>query len=197
MQTGVNQKDQSDAALLAQINSKQSTSLEQLYRRHAQAIYAFVYRRTCDAAIANEAVNDTFLQLWQGTTMFAGQSTVRTWLLGIAKYKMLDLLRARGRAWEREEVLSDEEAGSLATDAPSSYTQLLAKQQREHLQVCMDELSAAQNACIHLHFIEGLTLAQIAQVLDIPANTAATRVHHARKKLRTCMECAFGHGEVL
>lgn len=186
-----------DTDLLKGIALQNSAHLEILYRRYAQSVYAFAFRRTADAAIAHEAVNDTFLQLWQGTLNFAGQSSVKTWLLGIAKHKMLDILRARGRAWEREEELTHEEEQLAASTNVSGYTLLLAKQQREHLQLCMDQLSPAQMACIHLHFVEGQTLAQIAQVLEIPANTAATRVHHARRKLRECMECAFGKGQVL
>jgi RNA polymerase sigma-70 factor, ECF subfamily len=186
-----------DTDLLEGVALQKSECLEQIYRRYAQAIYAFAFRRTSDAAIAHETVNDTFLQLWQGKASFAGQSTVKTWLLGIAKHKVLDILRARGKAWEREEELTEEEENQATSGVASAYALLLAKQQGEHLQACMDQLSPAQTACVHLHFVEGLTLAQIAQVLDIPANTAATRVHHARRKLRECMECVFGKGQVL
>lgn len=186
-----------DTDLLAGIYAKEPDSLELLYRRYAQPIYAFAYRRTSDVAIAQETVNDTFLLLWKGNASFAGQSSFKTWLLGIAKHKMLDILRSRGRAWEREEELTPEEENHAASTDTSGYALLLAKQQGEHLQVCMEKLSEAQMACVHLHFVEGQTLAQIAQVLDIPANTAATRVHHARRKLRDCMESAFGKGQVL
>ncbi len=186
-----------DTDLLEEIILQKSESLEQLYRRYAQTIYAFAYRRSSDAAIAHETVNDTFLQLWQGKASFAGQSTVKTWLLGIAKHKMLDILRARGKVWSREQELTEEEEQHTPSQEASGYALLLARQQGQHLQACMDQLSSAQTACVHLHFVEGLTLAEIAQVLNIPANTAATRVHHARRKLRECMECAFGKGQVL
>ncbi len=186
-----------DVQLIEGIAVQNNECLEQLYRRYAQSIYAFAYRRTSDAAIAHETVNDTFLLLWQSKASFAGQSSVKTWLLGIAKHKMLDILRSRGRAWQREEELTQEEENQSASTDASGYVLLLAKQKGEHLQVCMEQLSEAQMACVHLHFVEGQTLAQIAQVLDIPANTAATRVHHARRKLRDCMENAFGKGQVL
>lgn len=189
--------DTPDTDLLAGIASKKSECLEHLYRRYAQSIYAFAFRRTSDAAIAHETVNDTFLLLWQGKASFADQSSFKTWLLGIAKHKMLDILRSRGRAWQREEELSPDEEHFSISPFAGGYELLLAKQQGEHLQVCMEKLSEAQMACVHLHFVEGQTLAQIAQVLDIPANTAATRVHHARRKLRDCMETAFGKGQVL
>ena len=186
-----------DTDLLAGINAQEPDSLELLYRRYAQPIYAFVYRRTSDVTIAQETVNDTFLLLWKGNASFAGQSSFKTWLLGVAKHKMLDILRSRGRAWEREEELTPEEENQAASTDTGGYALLLAKQQGEHLQVCMEKLSEAQMACVHLHFVEGQTLAQVAQVLDIPANTAATRVHHARRILRDCMESAFGKGQVL
>lgn len=42
-----------------------------------------------------------------------------------------------------------------------------------------------------------MTLGEIAQVMTIPANTAAIRIHHAKRKLPSCMEGIFGTGEVL
>jgi RNA polymerase sigma-70 factor, ECF subfamily len=186
-----------DALLLQGIQAKNLSCLETFYKKYAQSVYTFSYRRTNDSAIASEAVSDTFVQLWQGNTSYSGKSSVKTWLLGIAKHKTLDILRSRGRAWNKEESTDHEQYESIQAQTLGAYDLLLAKQQREHLQVCMNQLQPAQSSCIHLHFIEGLTLAEIAEVLEIPANTAATRVHHARKKLKECMESAFGAGEVL
>jgi RNA polymerase sigma-70 factor, ECF subfamily len=187
----------SDQDLLQKISARHTGALETLYKRHATAIYAFAYRRLNDAALADEIVNDTLLQVWHSAEKFAGASTVKTWLLGIAKNKSLDALRSKGRNEARAQDTSDEDQAAFADTAPGVYAQLLAKQQGSHLSDCFDQLPAEQKSCMHLSFVEGMTLAEIAQVMAVPANTVATRIHHAKRKLRECMECIFGKGEVL
>jgi RNA polymerase sigma-70 factor, ECF subfamily len=187
----------SDLALLTQIAAHNTVAMETFYKRHASAVYAFSYRRVHDAALADEVTNDTLLQVWHSASSFAQQSSAKTWLLGIAKNKTLDALRTRGRLDAREQDTSEEEQHAFADTAPGAYAQLLAKQQGHHLGECFDQLPPEQRSCMHLSFVDGLTLAEIAQVMAIPANTVATRIHHAKRKLRECMECVFGQGEVL
>ena len=186
-----------DQLLLKRIALRDAAAMETFYKRHASSVYSFSFRRMNDAALADEVVNDTLLQAWVSASSFAGQSSPKTWLLGIAKNKILDALRSKGKLEARQQDASDEETHSFADTAPGAYAQLLARQQGQHLSHCFDELPAEQRDCMHLSFVEGLSLAEIAQVMTIPANTVATRIHHAKRKLRACMECIFGKGEVL
>lgn len=191
------QAEDDDNSLVRRICLRDSIAMETFYKRHASSIYSFAFRRMNDAALADEVVNDTLLQAWFSASTFAGQSSPKTWLLGIAKNKILDALRCKGKLEARQQDTSDEEQQAFADTAPGAYAQLLAKQQGQHLSQCFDELPAEQRDCMHLSFVEGLSLAEIAQIMTIPANTVATRIHHARRKLRACMECIFGKGEVL
>ena len=186
-----------DLCLLERISARETAAMETFYKRHASSIYRFAFRRMGDAALADEVVNDTLHQAWVSASTFSGQSSPKTWLLGIAKNKILDALRSKGKLEARQQDLSDEETEEFADTAPGAYAQLLAKQQGQHLSQCFDELPVEQRDCMHLSFVEGLSLAEIAEIMTIPAATVATRVHHAKRKLRACMECIFGKGEVL
>jgi RNA polymerase sigma-70 factor, ECF subfamily len=188
---------ESDTALLMAISVQNRNAMEMFYRRHASAVFAFAHRRLNDVALADEVVNDTLLQVWHSAKSFARQSSPKTWVLGIAKNKILDALRNRAREKERMADVPDDERNQFEDTAPGIYQQLLGRQQGEHLLHCFEKLSGEQQSCIHFSFIEGLSLAEIAEVLSIPANTVATRIHHAKRKLRECMEAIFGKGEVL
>lgn len=187
----------SDLSLLKRIGVRDTAAMETFYKRHASSVYSFCFRRINDAALADEVTNDTLHQAWVSASAFAGQSSPKTWLLGIAKNKILDALRSKGRLEARTQETSEENQQAFADTAPGAYAQLLAKQQGQHLSQCFDSLPSEQRDCMHLSFVEGMTLAEIAQVMTIPANTVATRIHHAKRKLRECMECIFGKGEVL
>lgn len=186
-----------DLSLLKRIGLRDAVAMETFYKRHAGSVYSFAFRRMNDAALADEVVNDTLLQAWVSSKTFTGQSSPKTWLLGIAKNKILDALRSKGRLAARTQETSEEDQENFADTQPGAYAQLLAKQQGQHLSQCFDDLPPEQRACMHLSFVEGMSLAEIAQVMAIPANTVATRIHHAKRKLRDCMECIFGKGEVL
>jgi RNA polymerase sigma-70 factor, ECF subfamily len=186
-----------DLLLLKLIALGEAAAMEIFYKRHASSVYSFALRRMNDAALADEVVNDSLYQVWLSAKTFAGQSSPKTWLLGIAKNKILDALRSKGRLQANQQETSDEEQQTFADTAPGAYAHLLAKQQGQHLSQCFDNLPPEQRACMHLSFVEGMTLAEIAQVMTLPANTVATRIHHAKRKLRDCMECIFGKGEVL
>ena len=186
-----------DLLLLKRIGMRHSAAMEIFYKRHASSVYSFAYRRMNDVDLADEVVNDTLLQVWISASTFTGQSSPKTWLLGIAKNKILDALRGKGRLQARTQDTSEEEQQNFADTKPGAYAQLLAKQKGQHLSQCFDDLPPEQRACMHLSFVEGMTLTEIAHVMTIPANTVATRIHHAKRKLRECMECIFGKGEVL
>ena len=186
-----------DLSLLKRIGLRDAAAMETFYKRHASSVYSFAFRRMNDAALADEVVNDTLHQAWVSAASFTGQSSPKTWLLGIAKNKILDALRSKGRLEARTQETSEEDQQAFADTAPGAYAQLLTKQKNQHLSQCFDDLPPEQRDCMHLSFVEGMTLAEIAQVMTIPANTVATRIHHAKRKLRECMECIFGKGEVL
>lgn len=186
-----------DRSLIENINRHDAAAMEAFYKRHASSVYRFAYRRLNDAALADEVVNDTLHQVWLSAGSYGGQSSPKTWLLGIAKNKILDALRSKGRLEARTEETSEEDQQRFADTAPGAYAILLGKQQGHHLSQCFDELPDEQRVCMHLSFVEGLSLAEIAEIMTVPANTVATRIHHAKRKLRTCMECIFGKGEIL
>jgi RNA polymerase sigma-70 factor, ECF subfamily len=185
-----------DEALLRAIASSSASAMELLYKRHSSAVFAFAYRRVNDGALADEVVNDTMLQVWHSAASFAHQSSVKTWVLGIAKNKILDVLRNRGRALAREVEVADDELSQLEDSTPGAYALLLSKQKGHHLVECFQQLSAEQQSCLHLFIVEGLSLAEISQTLDVPSNTVATRIHHAKRKLRGKLESIFGKEEV-
>ncbi len=189
--------DDDDLALVRRIGLRDALAMEIFYKRHAASVYRFAFRRMNDAALADEVVNDALHQAWLSAPAFAGLSSAKTWLLGIAKNKMLDALRSKGRIEARGQETTEEELHAFADPAPGVYAQLLGKQKGQHLSHCFDQLPNEQRECMHLSFVEGMTLAEIALVVAVPSNTVATRIHHGKRKLRECMECIFGKGEVL
>lgn len=186
-----------DVDLLQAISQQDQNALQIFYKRHAATVYAFVARRISAAHVAEEVTNDTFIQVWRSAGKFEDRASAKTWLLGIAKHIVMDALRAHYRTANNEQSEPDLEHYQMADPAPGPYEQALSSQKGVHLVACFDALSPDHRECLHLAIVEGLTLGEISKVVNAPSNTVGTRIHHAKHKLKACLETQLGVGEVV
>ncbi len=181
-------------ALLQRLGKGDEAALRELYGAYSRTIYAFALQRLRDAAEAEEVVVDTMHEVWRHPDRFRGESKFSTWLLGIARFKLLSLIRSREP--QHEEIGELEE--TLESGEEGAFEILAQKQRREGVRQCMDKLPDEQRECLHLVFYEGYGLAEVAEVQGCPENTVKTRLFHARQKLKNCLRLLLqrenGHG---
>lgn len=188
---------QDDDCLLQAIAAQDQTALHMLYDRYAASVHAFVSRRIDSAHVADEVTNDTFVEIWRGAGKFEHRSSVKTWMLGIAKHKVMDAMRSRYRLADIEQANEGERLDEVPDQSPGPYEQALGRQRGAHLVECFDALPPDHRECLHLSIVEGMTLNEIAKVVNVPSNTVGTRIHHAKHKLKACLETRLGAGEVV
>lgn len=175
--------DQHHQEWLSQIRAGQQVALEQLYRALSGNVYAFVLRRVGNTADADSIVVDTFHEVWKKASTFSGHSKVKTWVLGIARHKLLDVLRSRRH--QTSDI--DDYADVLEDQSPQPFEQLAEQQQATWVASCMEKLPIQQRECLHLFFYEGMSLIDISEVQSTPVNTIKTRLFHAKQKIKTCL----------
>jgi RNA polymerase sigma-70 factor, ECF subfamily len=171
-------------ATLAAIARGDQQAMIRFYKSFESRVYAFAMRRLSNAEEADAVVVETMYEVWKVAGKFQGASRVETWLLGIAKYKSLDKLRARDT--DSDDI--DDHADSLADDAPGVEQLVYAKERAHTLSDCIDELPKDQSEALHLVYFEGASVEEVAEVQAIPGGTVKTRLFHARKKLKDCLE---------
>jgi len=164
------------------IASGSERAMQQFYHRFERSVYTFSLSRLNDPQLASDIVNEVMLAVWNGAKKFREGSKVKTWLLGIARYKVIDQLRKRAR--EEFSELDDEiPADTLLTE------QLLVKaEDGAAVRDCLQHLSAAQREVMQLVFYEELHYREIAELTDCPEGTVKTRVYHAKQWLKKCLE---------
>lgn len=172
------------ARLLERIGARDERALERFHAMTARRIYAFVLHRLQDHADAETVVADTLYQVWTDAHKFRGDARVMTWVLGIARYKMLTLLRGRRR--DHDDI--DDHAETLASEEPEAPLRLMQAQAAAALSGCIERLREIHRECVHLVYFEGLALAAVSKLLDIEENTVKTRLFHARKQLQACVQ---------
>ncbi len=153
--------------------------LRRLYDEHAQALYAFLLNLTRDEADTRDLLQDLFVKLARKPEPLAGVRDIRAFLIRLAHNSAIDLIRRRGT---RDKTREQFAAESISPFAPASDPD---KQTfRAALADALAGLPTEQRAVVHLKLWEGLTFEQIADALDIPLNTAASRYRYGLDKLR-------------
>lgn len=167
--------------LLRRMAQRDEKALRELQRYLGRRIYAFALNRLHDPDEAEAVVGDTLYEIWKNPGRFRGESRFSTWVLGIARYKILTLLRSRRP--DHEELDEQMPAGDLG-----SFEIVAAQERREAVLQCMERLSEIHRECLHLVFYEELSLGEVAQIQGCPENTVKTRLFHARLKIKSCLE---------
>jgi RNA polymerase sigma-70 factor, ECF subfamily len=172
--------------LLADIARGDQAAYERLYRAVSRHVYAFVLQRCGDAALAEEIVVDTLVDVWKQPARFRGESKFSTWLLSIARFKMIDRLRSSGPERDHDDI--DTVADTLADDSgDSAYMKLHDQEQRVGIDRCMARLSAEHREALHLVYFEDMPVADVATMQGVPTGTVKTRLFNARLKIRDCL----------
>ena len=172
--------------LLGRIERADEAAFRELYRAFSRRLYAYVLRQLGDPAQAEEIVADSLYEVWKAPARFRGDAQFSTWLIGIARNKVLMAFRSRKPDSKHEDL--DDVAETLAAEDGSAFDMLANAQRREGVRHCMDKLSDDHRECVHLVFYEGMSLAEVAQVQACPEGTVKTRLFHARQKLKNCLQ---------
>lgn len=167
-----------DEALIARIAQGDRLAMKVLFARHNVQVYRYVLRLLRDEMMAEDVISDVFLDVWRQADRFEGRSAVSTWLIAIARFKALSLLRKR-----REQGLDDEVAESIEEPSDDPERVTTKRDKGEKLRQCLASLSPEHREVIDLVYYHEKSVEDVAKIVGIPENTVKTRMFYARKKL--------------
>lgn len=168
---------------------------------HGDALFRFALLRVKDINVAEDLVQETMLSALKGIDRFKGGSSLRTWLVGILKHKIIDHFRRN-----RPEVLSSD----LATMENETEEERLDRSMQRNrgfsewkespikllenkdfwnaFTRCLDGLSENHRRAFTMREIDGIKGDEICKILDITSTNLWVILHRARGKLRGCLE---------
>ncbi len=165
-----------DGAALARVAKGDVGALGEIFDRHSRALLRFV-SRSAGTSDAEDIVQTTFVRAAKvAATYDARGDSARPWLFGIA----VRVLQERRRAFAR--------LGRALSRLDASRTAGPPTAARSDLEKGLFRLTEAKRVVIVLAEIEGFTCEEIAAMLETPVGTVWTRLHHARKELRSFFE---------
>ncbi|WP_137929017.1 sigma-70 family RNA polymerase sigma factor [Mesorhizobium comanense] len=176
---------ETDRALVDRVAKGDRAAVRLLFMRHHARVYRFVARQTGSEMMADDIANEVFLELWRQAPGFEGRSEVSTWLLGIARFKALSLLRKKKEDW-----IDDEAAAAVPDGADTPEVVTMKEDKAAALRRLIDALPEEHRTVIDLAYYQGQSVTEIGEVLDIPVATVKTRMFYARKKLGEALKAA-------
>jgi RNA polymerase sigma-70 factor (ECF subfamily) len=169
-----------------------------LFYRYKDGIFRLGLAITKDPSAAEEIVIDTFARAHRALARLEPEGSLRPWLYRVAVNLSYNRRPRKGLVMSTLEDATEE---VLTSDdrSPSSLAELA--ELRRTVLAAVDTLGPKHKVVVVLHYLNGLNLAEIAQVVDCPVGTVKSRLHYALRRLRTHLashpELGFEPGEPL
>lgn len=179
---------------------------------HGDYLFGYAVRRLRDRETAEDVVQETFLAALSARDSFAGRSSVRTWLIGILKNKIVDHIRKQSREKPFTEFESDDPSlrelftsdGTWLRESAEtkpmpwrSDPEKLARN-KEFLAIlddCLEGIPDRLAKAFMLKEIDDLSGKEVCQVLGINTTNLWVMLHRARMRLRRCLEINWFESE--
>lgn len=156
-------------------------------RLHGEEILRFCHSALGDQAAAEDTRQSIFVDVYKALGEYQGRGSLRGWLFGIARHRVLDAEKAR-RRW-RWRFLLDPQAGEAQVDErPSPDGELDQPRRAALLRGCLRELAAGVRVVVLLRYQDGLPYQEIGRMTGELPTTVQARVCRALPKLRACLE---------
>lgn len=167
-----------EAGLLSRIARGDQAAMAEFYQLHGGVVLAQIVLVVRERALAEEILQDTMLAVWRSAASYRGEAGVRSWVIAIARRRARDRMR-------RHQPRADGDAVLDAHPSPDPGPELVALERAHVAEVAtaIRRLRPAHGEVLGLVFAAGLSLPQVAAVLEVPLGTVKSRLSAARAAL--------------
>jgi RNA polymerase sigma-70 factor (ECF subfamily) len=171
-----------DRQLVLAARADDGRAFDALFYRYRDGIFRLAFAITKDPSNSEEIVVDTFARAYRAIDRLEPEDSLRPWLYRVAVN--LSYNRKPRRAvviGSIEEEFDEPAAGEEGSPAALAEQAELRRVVLE----CVDRLGPKHKVVVVLHYLNGLNLAEVAEVVEAPIGTVKSRLHYALRKLRT------------
>ena len=179
-----------DGDLLERHRRGDPRAFETLVERYRRELFNFLFHLTRDATLAEDAFQETFLQVHRSAAAFDRSRPFKPWLFTIAANKARDTLRQRGRhqAAPLDAALAGNDQGAtyselMPSDVPPPEAALANFQTRQAVDNIVAGMPDHLRTVLLLCYFQEMPYQDIADALDVPLGTVKSRLHAAMHKL--------------
>lgn len=177
--------------LLSATAEGDKSAFADLYRLTSSHLYGLLIRMLRRRDWAEEALQDCYIRIWQKAKTFDGtKGAPLTWMMSVARYRALDLLRMKRPEVEMPE--EDDDASlppmSMADDGQDPLAGAVESQGLSRMHMALQQLPEEQRRAVLLAYYEGYTHRELADRMDAPLGTVKSWVRRGLGRLREVLE---------
>ena len=181
----VSLREDADETLEARFCSGDESAMEAVYRQHGSLVYSLC-RRTLGPERAADTTQEVFFAAWKSRERYDPESgSLAGWLVGIARFKIIDLYRV-----EQRNPLAPEAAQAIDVGVESAGVEEMA--QRMVIAEALSSLPERSRRLVEHAFFDDLTHSQIAERYGLPLGTVKSDIRRGLARLRRHLE-GFDH----
>ncbi|KYP15807.1 RNA polymerase sigma factor [Flavihumibacter sp. CACIAM 22H1] len=177
-----------DPSFIERLRKGEETAFYQLVEDWKDRIYNTALGLVQQAQDAEDITQEVFIIAWKSIHRFRGESSIQTWLFKIAVHQSLDLIRKKQRkkrfGWITPIFGTAENGATDPGDFVHPGVQLEKKQEAQLLFKAIKKLPEQQQVAYSLQKMEGLTLKEIAAVLETTEGAVEALLHRAKSNLQ-------------
>ena len=172
-----------EAALAACARGDRS-ALRRIYEQEAGRLLGVALRILRRRELANDAVHDAFVQIWEKSASFdPARGAGRAWIFSVVRHRALNMLRDHAR----EGPIDEEKLAAIPDSAVDPAYSVSLLSDAESLKHCLQALEPSQRTSILLAYVDGYSHAQVAQRLNAPLGTVKSWIRRGLMELRECL----------
>ncbi len=153
----------------------------ELYEEYLPRVFRYIRYKVNNTQVAEDLTSTTFEKALTNFSKFSeDKASFPTWIFSISRNTVIDYYRAQGR----KHTVSLDEAKEIESKDPSPEEELLKKEERQKLQMCLQQLPEDEQEIIHLKFAAELNNRQIAKMLGLSESNVGTKLYRTVRKLR-------------
>ena len=162
-----------------------------IYEAELDYVWNSLRRLGVAPAHLEDLTHDVFAVAWKKLADYDPSRPIRPWLFGIAMRLASDF---RQLAWQKREVSGDDVDAQDA--APTSDEWVARRQAQAMVKKALDTLPMERRAVFVMHELDGIAIPEVAQALDVPLNTAYSRLRLARRDFAEAVEQFRARGDI-
>ena len=172
--------DDSDEALMARVARGDERAFQVLARRHLPAMLGLARRILGNAAEAEDVAQEALMRVWTHAPRWQPLALFRTWLTRVVVNLCLD--RKRRAPWVELEA-----AGDIVDPSPGATEKAETDERERIVAGAIDKLPARQRSAIMLTYGEGMSNAEVAEILDTSVSAVETLLVRGKQNLRRAL----------
>ncbi len=168
--------------IIDQIKKGSQQAFRSLVEEYQQYAFNLAFRILGNEEEARDAVQDSFIKIWQKINSFDGKAKFTTWMYRIVTNKAIDRLRSIRRiSYVNIDDVSDKLNDLYQSD---SVVQLDNKELGQMIRFISEGLPEKQRLVFIMRDIQGLDSSEVQQILEMPDSAVKSNLYHARKVVR-------------